>query len=100
MSYGKAEYNNDGLVKCEICGGYFSRVCNHANKAHNIKAKEYRKMFGFGTQLLISELSRIKSAEKTKNRYEGGQCERFKEKSKSTQFKPGESGRTKVNNNK
>ena len=33
-------------IQCLICGKWYRQVCTHVWRAHKIKARDYRKMFG------------------------------------------------------
>jgi len=46
MSYGKIEYDEDGLPICEICGLSFKRVIAHARQKHGVSEREYKIEFG------------------------------------------------------
>ena len=50
MSYGKIEYNENGLPKCEICGEHYHRV---EKTMSNIGRGD--KAMTFGTTLLRKE---------------------------------------------
>lgn len=96
MSYGKIEYDEDGLPKCEICGKYFKRILAHARQKHDITEREYKLQFGFDVKKGIcskesSETSReavLRNADQCigKNLIHGGAKSRFKD---------GDPGRTK-----
>lgn len=49
-----------GKVQCHICGGWYTSVANHSALAHQIKASEYRRVFGLsvGTPLISLEYSK------------------------------------------
>jgi hypothetical protein len=86
--YGKIEYNDLGMPKCEICGKYYDRVVCHVRQKHGLNEKEYKKRFGFDSKKGIcsytsSQISREKVFENydklvTKNLLEGGEKSRYK----------------------
>ena len=80
--------NNEGLIRCDICGGFFSRVMNHARMAHKITESDYRAKFGYSkSSILISEASKLKSSNAGKDLYHSPKGELFKQKAKLTTFK-------------
>lgn len=84
------EYNEQGKVRCNICGQYFDRVMNHARLAHGISNKQYRKKFGYSNSTNLTSIqSSMKSGEKIKIHYHNGDYDKFIERSKSTRFVPG-----------
>lgn len=92
----KAEYNNEGKIKCEVCGKVFNRVACHVNKVHGISALQYKELFGFKlSEGLCSEQSRIKTSRTSSQRYRTGKMNSFI--SNSNKFKPGECGRNRSN---
>lgn len=34
-------------MKCQICGQEYKKVCSHAWSKHKIRARDYKRMFGF-----------------------------------------------------
>lgn len=94
--YGIIEYNEEGKIKCEICGKYFARVSSHVRQKHNMSAYEYKKAYGFDTTKgICSEKSRKKSSKKAYENYQKVIAENLISKGSSTRFKKGCKGRTK-----
>jgi uncharacterized C2H2 Zn-finger protein len=94
MKYNEIEYNEKGLVKCEVCGLYFQRVSCHVNKAHGMSASEYKAKFGFKQgEGLCSEKSRQKTSKQSSSRYRMNKASLFIEMSKKTRFPKGICGR-------
>lgn len=92
MNYTEIQYNDKGLVKCEVCGQHFHRVACHVNKAHQMSASVYKAKFGFKQgEGLCSEKSRIITSNQSKSRYRT--AELFIENSKKTRFPKGVCGR-------
>ena len=88
------QFNDDGDIRCEICGGYFPRVCNHVRKAHGVSAADYKRHLGLPlSKGLCSETSRIKTSEHSKRVYASGAVNNFIENSKQTRYPKGVSGR-------
>jgi hypothetical protein len=95
MAYGVIEYNEEGLVKCEVCGDYFHRPIAHARQKHDISAKEYKKQFGFDmTKGICSKESAEISRVHNKANYAKVVTKNLLKKGKSTRFKNGDAGRT------
>ena len=95
MSYGVIEYNEEGLVKCEICGEYFHRVISHVRQKHNISAIEYKEKFGFDKHKgICSKKSAMLSRQKTLDNYHRCITNNLLVKGKKTRFKKGDKGRT------
>ena len=94
--YGKIEYNEEGLPKCEICGLHFSRVGAHSYQKHKVTAKEYKIMFGLdvGRGICSHESSDLSKEIVYKN-YEKVVSVNLTNKGISTRFKKGHKGRTK-----
>jgi len=84
---GKITYNDEGLLKCELCGQYFNRLGNHVRQKHGMSAKEYKKLQGLDIgKGLCSETSRAKSRKAVfkhrelcieGNLLKAGECTRF-----------------------
>lgn len=71
MSYGKIEYNEEGMPKCEICGNFYHRVLPHARQKHDINEKEYKKTFGLDLKKgICSKESAERTRVKTLDNYE------------------------------
>jgi hypothetical protein len=95
MSYGKIEYNEDGLPKCEICGEHYHRVTAHVRQVHGLSAKEYKKEFGFDLQKgICSKESSQKSRDKAMSNYDKVIGENLIKGGEETRFKVGSRGRT------
>ena len=93
MSYGIPEYNAAGLLKCELCLRYYSRVARHVWIKHNMTVREYKELFGFNVrQGLCSESSRKKSQDAVNNHPEV--IAALKANSALTRFKIGCEGQT------
>jgi len=91
--YGQPEYNQEGLVKCEICGEYFARVSSHVRQKHEMTAKEYKIEFGFDVKKgLCSEDSSEKSREAVLSHPD--LIERLRANGEKHRFEPGHKGRT------
>jgi len=81
MAFGVIEYNQAGLIKCEVCGGFFKRPATHARQKHNTSALEYKKMFGLALYSgICSDESRALSRAKfvDNNQVVNGAGTRFK----------------------
>lgn len=90
--YGHPEYNQQGLVKCEICGKYFARVAVHVRQKHEMTAREYKIEFGFDVSKgLCSEDSAEKSREAVLNHPD--LIERLKVNGEKFRFEAGHEGR-------
>jgi hypothetical protein len=95
MGYGKIEYNDEGLPKCEICGEHFHRVTAHARQIHGLSAREYKKQFGFDLQKgICSKESSQKTRVKTMSNYDKVIGENLINGGINTRFKDGSRGRT------
>ena len=96
MSYGVLEYNNLGLVKCEICGEYFNKVVSHTRQKHGMLAREYKKTFGFDNKRgIMSQKSRNLARERNAENYKKVVEGNLIKDGKTTRFSPGSTGRTK-----
>lgn len=96
MSYGKPEYNNDGHIKCEICGKYFTRVVSHVRQKHDMNEREYKLTYGFDlTKGLVSPESKEKSRQAALRNYNKVIAKNLLDKGVKTRFKVGTKGRTK-----
>ena len=95
MSYGKIEYNDEGLPKCEICGKHFNRVTAHVRQIHGLSAREYKLQFGFD---LIKGICSKESAERTRvktmSNYDTVIADNLIKGGEETRFKKGSLGRT------
>ena len=89
--YGQPEYDNNGRVKCEICGKYFNSVCSHALKAHNISARDYKLRYGLKLSKPVSSSNLIN---KLSNAALNRNTDYLIEAGKQYRYKTGESGRT------
>lgn len=97
-TYKTPTYDDNGLVKCEICEGYFARVACHVLKAHQTHASDYKRQFGFSpSNGLCSIQSKEKTGKTSRKRYTQGKMASFVENSKKSQYQKGESGRFKIN---
>lgn len=96
MSYGKIEYNDEGLPMCEICGEHFNRVSAHVRQIHGMSAREYKKHYGFD---LIKGICSKESAERTRvttiANFDKVIAENLIKGGEKTRFKDGCKGRTK-----
>lgn len=81
------------LFICPFCGKEFQALAYHTNQAHNIKAKELRKMFGLKAnyQLITPDLKQ-RHRESALRTNEG---EKLKRVGKKTRYKKGHTGHTK-----
>ena len=96
MSYGIIEYNEEGLVKCEICGKYFNRVSSHVRQKHGISAIKYKETYGFDKHKgICSKKSALLSRQKTLLNYHRCVSVNLLAGGKKTRFKKGDPGRTK-----
>lgn len=94
--YGVIEYDENGLIKCEICGLYFARPTAHARQKHNITAKEYKKQFGLDNKKgVISKYSAQLSRDRVMENYDRVVSENLISGGIKSRFKEGDSGRTK-----
>jgi hypothetical protein len=95
MSYGKIEYNEYGLPKCEICGEHYHRVTAHARQVHGLSAREYKKEFGLD---LIKGICSKESAERTRvktmSNFDTVIYENLLKAGEQSRFKKGCKGRT------
>lgn len=90
MSYGKINYDSKGNPVCELCGKGFARLGRHVWQSHNMKARDYKKMFGLDVSKgLISEASRRKISKATKKNYDLVIKKNLLEKGKDTRFYKG-----------
>ena len=95
MAYGKLEYNEAGLVKCEICDKFFKRPLPHARQKHDISAYNYKKKFGFETiKGICSAESAELSRKANKANYALVVTDNLIKGGKSTRFEEGCAGRT------
>jgi len=95
MSYGKLEYNELGLPKCEICGNFFHRVASHARQKHNISAFDYKNLFGLNNnQGICSKESALKTRIKTIANFNTVIVSNLLKNGANTRFKKGYKGRT------
>ena len=96
MSKGKIEYDEDGLVKCEICGDHFHRVTSHARQKHDISARDYKIQFGFDLKKgICSKISAEKTRVTTLKNYDKCIGKNLLKGGASSRFKQGSVGRTK-----
>lgn len=96
MAYGKIEYDEDGLPKCEICGKHFKRVLTHVRQKHFMTEREYKTQFGFDLQKgICSKESSEKSRERIFENYEKCIKRNLVEGGKKSRFNEGDPGRTK-----
>jgi hypothetical protein len=93
--HGIIEYNEDGLVKCEICGQFFKRPLTHVRQKHFLEEREYKQQFGFDLKKgICSKESSAISREKIFANYD--RCiKRNLAKGEKHRFKKGDKGRTK-----
>lgn len=95
MSYGKIEYNEDGLPKCEICGEHYHRVTAHVRQIHGLSAREYKLQFGFDLiKGICSRESSEKTRVKTMSNFDIVITENLIKGGEQTRFKFGSKGRT------
>jgi hypothetical protein len=95
MSYGKIEYNENGLPKCEICGEHYHRVNAHVRQVHGLSAREYKLQFGFDLiKGICSRESSERTREKTMSNYEIVISQNLIVNGIDTRFKVGSKGRT------
>lgn len=95
MSYGIIEYNQDGLIKCEICNKYFKRVITHVRQKHFMTEREYKLSYGFDLKKgIISKESKQKSHDAIMRNYQQCISENLNKGAKY-RFKKGSKGRTK-----
>ena len=95
MGYGKIEYNDEGLPKCEICGKHFHRVTAHVRQVHGLSAREYKLQFGLDLiKGICSKESAEKSREKAMSNYDKVIAENLIQCGEETRFKKGAVGRT------
>ena len=96
MSYGIIEYNEDGLVKCEICSLYFKRPIVHVRQKHFLTEREYKIQFGFDLKKgICSKESSAISREKVLENYDRCIKNNLEIKGAKSRFKKGDPGRTK-----
>ncbi|MFA7307605.1 MAG: hypothetical protein WC026_13135 [Hyphomicrobium sp.] len=96
MSYGRIEYSEDGLPKCEICNQYFKRVLSHVRQKHGYSEKEYKKEYGFDLRKgICSKESSDKTRVKTLENYDLCVTQNLEEKGAKNRFKKGSKGRPK-----
>ena len=96
MAFGIIEYNDKGLVKCEICGLYFNRVGPHVSQKHGILAKDYKKKYGFDNiKGLCSKKSAAKTRKTTLANYATCVTANLLQNGEDTRFVPDFAGRTK-----
>jgi len=56
-------HKETGRIHCHLCGQWFKSLGAHVSQAHKIRAKQYRKKFGFSlTQPICSEETSRKSS--------------------------------------
>jgi hypothetical protein len=97
MSYGIIEYNEEGLPKCEICGGHFKRVVSHVRQKHEMNEKEYKKQYGFDLRKgICSKESAEKTRIETLKNYNKCISRNLISKGEVTRFKKGCQGRTRA----
>lgn len=96
MGYGVIEYNQDGLIKCEICGEFFRRLNCHLRHTHFIPASEYKEEYGLNIkQGLWSKDESARQRKLVFDNYEKVVQRNLVEKSEQYHFKKGYKGRTK-----
>jgi hypothetical protein len=94
--YGRIEYDEEGLPKCEICGEHYNRVLPHVRQTHKMGAKEYKVRFGFdATKGICSKESSEKTRVKTLSNFNTVVKNNLIEKGFNNRFKNGDKGRTK-----
>lgn len=92
--YGITEYNEEGLVKCEICGQFFKRPLTHVRQKHFLEEREYKQQFGFDLKKgICSKESSQLSREKVFDNYD--KMIKNLSKGEKYRFKKGSNGRTK-----
>ncbi len=95
MSYGKIEYNEYGLPKCEICGEHYHRVTAHVRQVHGLSAREYKLQFGFDLiKGICSRESSERTRVKTMSNFDMVITENLIKGGEQTRFKVGSKGRT------
>ena len=95
MSYGKIEYNEYGLPKCEICNKHFHRVTAHVRQVHGLSAREYKLQFGLDLKKgICSKESSEKSRQKAMSNYDKVIGENLIVGGEATRFRTGSGGRT------
>lgn len=96
MAYGIIEYNEEGLVKCEVCGLYFKRPLTHVRQKHFLEEREYKQQFGFDVKKgICSKESAELSRERVYENYDKCIKRNLEEKGAKSRFKKGSKGRTK-----
>lgn len=96
MAYGIIEYNDEGLVKCEICSLYFKRPIVHVRQKHFLTEREYKTQFGFDLKKgICSKESAGISREKVLENYDRCIKNNLEIKGVKSRFKKGSEGRTK-----
>lgn len=96
MAYGIIEFNQDGLIKCEICGQYFKRVLGHVRQKHFMTEREYKIYYGFDLKKgITSKESKQKSRDAVMKNYEKCIENNLIKKGNSHRYKKGDAGRTK-----
>jgi hypothetical protein len=94
MSYGKIEYNDYGLPKCEICNKHFHRVTAHARQVHGLSAREYKLQFGLDLiKGICSKESSEKSRSKAMSNYDTVISQNLLQGGEATRFRKGSGGR-------
>lgn len=94
--YGIIEYNEEGLVKCEICGQYFKRPLTHVRQKHFMEEREYKQQFGFDVKKgICSKESASLSREKVLSNYDRCIKNNLTIGGEKHRFKKGSEGRTK-----
>jgi len=96
MSYGKIEYDSEGKPICELCGKTFNNLGLHVWKDHNMKANDYKIMFGLDKKSgLLSHVTREKKSKATIANYDILIKRNLLERGKNTRFYEKNKGRTK-----
>jgi len=96
MPYGIIEYNDDGHLKCELCGNFFNRLSNHLRYTHRMTSGDYKATFGLNIkQALWSKADSLKQREKTLSHYDQCIKKNLIDSPGRNSFKKGHPGRTK-----
>lgn len=63
------EYNSEGLMKCNECGGYYKQLSMHLKRTHQIEPDDYRDKYKipYGRGLVSVGLSELISTRAKKN---------------------------------
>jgi len=96
MPYGIIEYNDDGQLKCELCGKFFNRLSNHLRYTHRMTSSDYKATFGLNKgQSLWCKVDSLKQREIALSMYDKCIKQNLIENPGRKPFKKGHIGRPK-----